>query len=178
MKKTVFAANTIFIVLFALANKCDKSASNIPTDVNNDYHVSPVQSGQSGLPAQPARPTHDKEDNTVETNICQICGNRFTGNGYTEVAHGQWQEAKEPYQSYICSRLCGMQHTKNWEIRLQELRSNGNSNTPAQGHRAEINEQNYSDDPCGLCGGTGIESNRYGDARVCPMCDGSGKRKN
>lgn len=30
----------------------------------------------------------------------------------------------------------------------------------------------YETKPCGLCGGSGIESNAYGDARVCPMCDG------
>lgn len=32
----------------------------------------------------------------------------------------------------------------------------------------------YETKACGLCNGTGIESNAYGDARICPMCDGAG----
>lgn len=167
MKRPFFAILCVFIILFALANKCDKSASTIsPVETDTSY-ITPAH-------AIPAQPDGKIETNTSETNICDECGGRFFGRGFTEVAHGEWQETKEPYQSFICSRACGMQHTKNWEIKLQELNYDKTLIRPAQGTKPH----SYNDDPCGLCGGTGYESNRYGDARICPQCDGSGKRNN
>lgn len=74
---------------------------------NNNY--------QGDEPSQNTSPT--------ETNICQKCGNRFTGRGYTEIAHGVWRETEEPYQSFVCSQSCGSLHTKKWERVLgQSLR--------------------------------------------------------
>jgi len=172
MKRPFYITLCIFIALFALANKCDKWASNIPPVVSNDSYIPPA------LPTQPTRQANtNRESNTAETNVCDVCGNRFTGRGYSEIAHGEWRETEKPYQSFICSRTCGMQHTKNWEIKLQKLHGNTSSIRPTQGHATEVSED-FADEPCGLCGGSGMESNRYGDARVCVMCDGTGKRNN
>jgi len=169
MKNTVVAVICIFIVLFALANQCDKSVPDNPQPtVENKSYPIPTKAGAS--PQQ--------VNTNMEANICQICNNRFTGRGFTEVSNRQWHETKEPYQSFICSYVCGMQHTKNWAIKLQKLHSNTSSIRPTQGHQVTSNESEYVDEPCGLCGGSGIESNRYGDSRVCIMCDGTGKRNN
>lgn len=113
---------------------------------NNNY--------QGDEPSQNTSPT--------ETNICQKCGNRFTGRGYTEIAHGVWRETKEPYQTFICSESCGSAHTRKWESVLGN-KSDGKV---------------YDNEQCGMCEGTGIErnhssmSNEYG--RTCPMCNGKG----
>lgn len=170
MKKAVLAMLCVFIVLFAVANQCDKSASSSPTSVSNPT------TENSKPPMMPTKGGADNESVTAETNICDVCGNRFTGRGYTEITHGEWRETEKPYQSFICSRTCGMQHTRNWEEKLKKLNTKTLPTQPTGYTRQD--EENEMYDPCGLCGGTGFESNRYGDERICPMCDGTGKRKN
>lgn len=93
--------------------------------------------------------------------VCDICGKHFTGRGYEEVSEGVWEETKEPYQSFVCSRECGLKHTSSWEKLVGKKRDG----------------RIYEKEPCGLCNGTGIEEvhNSLGDVRrVCPMCHGKG----
>ncbi|SFQ45205.1 hypothetical protein [Flavobacterium akiainvivens] len=170
MKRPFFIILCVFIVLFAVANRCDKLASLTPPVENSKSYITPTQ------PARPGQARANWKKNTAETNICDECGGRFFGRGYTEIAHGQWQETEEPYQSFICSRACGRQHTRKWEEKSHKLHTTAQPAKPS-GYR-NYNNENSIDDPCGLCGGTGYESNRYGDARICPQCEGTGKRNN
>lgn len=61
-------------------------------------------------------------DNT-DTNTCEVCGNHFSGSGYTEVSEGVWTKTQEPYQSFICSKTCGYRHTENWNKQLTKYSS-------------------------------------------------------
>ena len=98
---------------------------------------------------------------TESTNTCSICDKTFTGNGYEEVSDGVWKPCKESYQCYICSKSCGMKHTRQM-------------NNLVNGIDGRVYESNV----CSMCKGTGIEKNtshltdEYG--RVCPMCDARG----
>lgn len=109
----------------------------------------------------------NQETNNADSNICDECGNRFYGNGYTEVSDGVWTKTEEPYQSFICSKSCGYRHTEKWNKQLGKYSSSSDGRI-------------YDKDACGLCGGTGIEVSRSSllgeQRRVCPMCDGKGKQ--
>ena len=107
----------------------------------------------------PAKKDKQQSDNN---NICEICHRSFKGRGYEEVSDGIWKLCQEPYQCYICSKSCGLKHTREM---------NGFLNT-----KNTLNDNNG----CPLCKGTGIEknnshlTNEYG--RKCPMCNGKGVR--
>jgi hypothetical protein len=101
-------------------------------------------------------------------NTCSICNRSFTGNGYEEVSDGVWRMCQDPYQCPVCSKACGMKHTREMNKYLNQ------SNNTNDGRIYESNA-------CSLCKGTGIEKStapnltgEYG--RVCPMCDGKGVR--
>lgn len=100
-------------------------------------------------------------------NACEVCGNQFSGNGYTEVSEDVWTKTQEPYQSFICSKSCGYRHTENWNKQLSKYSSGSDGRI-------------YDKDACGLCGGTGIEVSRSSllgeQRRTCPMCDGKGRQ--
>ncbi len=124
-----------------------------------------------------ARNSSSKNSEQVESNSnsnieattpswnCSICGNKIYNSGYEEVSNGVWKRCQEPNQCLICSPNCGKKHTAKMNSYI-----NGSSST------GKI----YDPDLCSLCKGTGIEknngslTNEYG--RVCPMCDGKGRR--
>lgn len=60
-----------------------------------------------------------EDDISKDGGICDVCGRKFLGRGYTEITSGFWQETKEPYQTFICSQPCGVRHTKNWNKTLK-----------------------------------------------------------
>lgn len=130
--------------------------------------------------------------NSVRSATCNICGRTFTGNGYVEVSEGNWQLSKEPYLTSICSRACGMKHTRdinNLMNKTNQISSsrcsncglgfynNGFCNYCGAASAARVNESRSKLPRCGLCDGTGIEMGRRGEGgRICPMCDGTGRR--
>ncbi|MBT6439897.1 MAG: hypothetical protein HOK72_09350, partial [Flavobacteriales bacterium] len=54
----------------------------------------------------------EAERNRVATYKCSICNNDFEHSGYKEISTGVWRKCKDPYQCFICSKTCGMKHTK------------------------------------------------------------------
>lgn len=103
---------------------------------------------------------------TDETNVCDECGRRFHGRGFNEIYNGVWKETAEPYQSFICSKSCGLRHTQKF-------------NNSKSGYTTGNDGRIYDANACGLCNGTGIEVSRssFGNtSRVCPMCDGRGRQ--
>lgn len=129
-----------------------------------------LKSSHSNSNSSPAAESVQNQ-NEISTNDeesdwqCSICGKTFKGPGYEAVAEGVWKLCKEPMQCLICSPSCGRKHDANINKLLNLDNSDGRI---------------YDKDDCSLCKGTGIEknhsslSNEYG--RVCPMCDGKGKR--
>lgn len=126
------------------------------------------------------KPLNNKEDKlqTDNSNVCSICNRTFKGKGYEEVSDGVWKECEEPYQCYICSKACGLKHTRKMNNLVNETKNNydNNSNSYHKGSDGRL----YENNACSLCKGTGIEKNtssmsdEYG--RKCPMCDGKGVR--
>ncbi len=95
---------------------------------------------------------------STASKTCSICNHKFSGNGYYEIRDGIWGKCEPPYQSSICSPKCGKYYNK-------KINRNSSSNN------------NMNSKICGLCNGTGYESNRYGKLRVCYLCDGTGVKK-
>jgi hypothetical protein len=148
--KLLFAL--IIVIGFAVAEKYytfESTQSN--TDGHNFYDLT-----NESIANEPV------EQEEITGGTCTKCGKRFTGRGYTEVSDGVWEEEKAPYQSYICSRQCGQKHTDNWHEVLDKKKEG----------------RVYESEPCGLCGGSGVETSRsatFGDhSRTCPMCQGKG----
>ncbi len=114
-----------------------------------------------------------------ETNGSLLDG--FTGHVCAECG-AKCEEGKEMYSSgdavsyYEPYYLCGDQYCIKSRYR-KDLRMHGTAparSNSSQDYYAGDDGRLYESKPCGLCNGTGIESNAYGDARVCPMCDGKG----
>lgn len=106
------------------------------------------------------------EEKIYTANVCTVCGKKFSGKGYEEVADGVWEQCKEPYQGSICSVFCGRIHTK----KMNELVAKTSNKS---------NGKVYDDDVCSLCKGSGLESGKNlvtgePEERICPMCDGKG----
>lgn len=122
-------------------------------------------------------------DVTTETNICGQCGHRFSGRGYSEVSEGVWEETQEPYQSFICSYSCRLKHTGKWETYLKGLKGEASTNMDSSGYSTGSDGRIYENHNCELCNGTGIETATAPspitgrvEGRVCPMCEGRGRR--
>lgn len=106
------------------------------------------------------------EKQTYTANVCTVCGKKFSGKGYEEVADGVWEQCKEPYQCYICSAFCGRIQTK----KMNELVAKTSNKSDGRV---------YDDDACTLCKGSGLESGKNlatgeTEDRICPMCNGKG----
>jgi hypothetical protein len=106
-------------------------------------------------------------------NLCSICGKEFNHNGYEEISYGVWELCKDPYQGQICSKSCGIKHTRNSD----KIYNTNSKNDYEMGNDGRV----YETKACGLCNGTGIESGRdpmTGEktGRICPMCDGRGRQ--
>ena len=69
-----------------------------------------------------------KEDSTksnvFEGKTCNYCGNKFSHNGYKEVSNGVWTKLSDPYESWICSKSCGMKHTNKMNGIMNDIRNN------------------------------------------------------
>lgn len=118
-----------------------------------------------------------KQNLSSESNTCDVCGNSFLGNGFTEIKDGTWKETQEPYQTYICSKSCGLKHTGKWNKKLEDL--NIQSSEKTSGYSTGSDGRLYENKNCSLCEGTGIESSStsLGNVnRVCPMCQGKGSQ--
>lgn len=108
------------------------------------------------------RSEQSSQNNSEVENTCTICNRTFTGKGYEEVSNGVWRLCEEPYQCYICSKSCGMKHTRQMNNLINET-SDGKV---------------YDSNVCSMCKGTGIEKNTSHltdeSGRTCPMCNGKG----
>lgn len=105
-------------------------------------------------------------DKQYVANVCTVCGKKFSGKGYEEVAEGVWKQCEEPYQCYICSAFCGRLHTKKMNELVTKTSNKSDSKV-------------YDSDACTLCKGSGLESGKNlatgePEERICPVCDGKG----
>ena len=94
---------------------------------NNDVLIKELEAKISKYENLIAEQTKKSEEEKQSTTTCSICGREFTGRGYHEVSESVWELCNEPYQCQICSRQCGMKHTKNWEDIEQSIRNNNNT---------------------------------------------------
>lgn len=121
----------------------------------NDNNNQPAEQFQSGVMSNP-------ENNVSYTgNICAECGGQCPTDTELQLID------KDMDSYYICGTpSCIESHNKKVYNRKSEPQ-----------YRTGNDGRLYENEPCGLCGGSGIEEvhNSLGvESRVCPMCRGKG----
>lgn len=135
-----------------------------------------ITSQNSGEIQNETRDIVPTEINLVKytNNFCAECGAKCV-EGKEIPSTGDIISRYNPY--YICgsTECINSRYNRVMEVtgRNEEtsFRKTGDSRY-LQGSDGRI----YEKDVCGLCDGTGYESNRYGYVRLCSMCQGKGHR--
>jgi hypothetical protein len=132
------------------------------------------------------------DSNEQSTSVCNICGEKFNGNGYEEQIDGSFKELENPYSNQICSPTCARKASQKLDdvankygIDIDE--TNNNMCHRCNGHYVEgfcnmcggasperVNQSNQNRADCEMCQGKKYIDG-YNGIKICSVCNGTGK---
>ena len=136
---------------------------NKSTEIESSYNSSST-SNNSGSSS------YNSGSSSYNSKTCSWCGKSFSGSHYTHL--GKLAPCQSSNASNSIGKYCSMECCS--DARKSSCPSCYERESKSSDGRV------YDNNACSLCKGTGIEKNRssfsneYG--RVCPMCDGKGRR--
>lgn len=132
---------------------------------------------------------NDFSANTSEVTkheTCNICGEKFSHNGFEEIDFGVWKLARSHIQTWVCSEKCGLQANRNSEETIENVYTEAEKILnphgkpyPKQDYIMGSDGKIHETKNCYLCSGEGHTvyldpiTGRKGYER-CSACDGEG----